>query len=243
MKKLLFIIVLLIAQFSVAQGTAGDISGQVFEDSASTKPLLFAKVWVERGSSQFGTTTNEDGFFTIHAVPTGFYTLNINIAGDTLTHEVTAQVTAGGVTRLGRINLHEKTTIKRFKGANVVAFVDPLIKDVFGETNISSLEIKHSAAKTDIKQLIQSKSSEIQITPTGKMVVRGARPGDLVSYIDGVKMDEVKNIPSSAIGGITIFTSAIPASYGDTTGGVIIMETKSYYDLWQRWKIMMNLGN
>jgi TonB-dependent Receptor Plug Domain. len=69
-------------------------------------------------------------------------------------------------------------------------------------------------------------------------MIRGARSGNMAYFIDGVKVNGVGKIPGAAIGGLTVYTSAIPAKYGDTSGGVIIMETKSYADLYRRWKIM-----
>jgi outer membrane receptor protein involved in Fe transport len=39
-------------------------------------------------------------------------------------------------------------------------------------------------------------------------------------------------IPSSAIGSISVYTGGLPAKYGDTTGGVVVIETKSYMDLY-----------
>jgi outer membrane receptor protein involved in Fe transport len=47
-------------------------------------------------------------------------------------------------------------------------------------------------------------------------------------------------VPGSSIGGVTVYTGGIPAKYGDTTGGVIILETKSYFDLYREWKIAMS---
>jgi len=31
------------------------------------------------------------------------------------------------------------------------------------------------------------------------------------------------------------YTGGIPAKYGDTTGGVVILETLSYFDLYNAW--------
>lgn len=243
MRKFVLVWMGLIPAFwGFSQGSFGDIRGQVFLDSSSITPLEFAKIWVERGSSRFGATSDEKGNFIIHAIPPGIYPLNIYYAGDTLSHKVFAKVLSNGIARLGRINLHADL-LKKLNGVKVTAFKDPLIHSVFGETRIDPIDIKKSPAKNNIKDLIQSRSSAIHVTPSGKLVVRGARPGDLTSYIDGVKMRTVTQIPSSAIGGITIFTSAIPAKYGDTTGGVIIMETKSYYDLWRRWKMMQAIAS
>ena len=35
---------------------------------------------------------------------------------------------------------------------------------------------------------------------------------------------------------ITIYTGGLPARYGDVTGGVVAIETKSYYDLYMQEK-------
>ena len=94
-----------------------------------------------------------------------------------------------------------------------------------------------SPAKNDLKALIASRNSDIKVGSDGQMMIRGSRGNNLISYIDGVKMNEVQSVPSAAIGAITIYSSAIPAKYGDTTGGVIIIETKSYYDLWRAAKL------
>jgi len=48
------------------------------------------------------------------------------------------------------------------------------------------------------------------------------------------------NIPGTSIGGVSVYAGGVPAKYGDTTGGVIIMETKSYFDLYRAWKISMS---
>jgi outer membrane receptor protein involved in Fe transport len=64
------------------------------------------------------------------------------------------------------------------------------------------------------------------------MVVRGSRPGSSSVYIDGMKVsDEMSTLPSLGIGSMEIYTGGIPAKYGDVTGGVIMMTTKSYFDL------------
>jgi len=220
---------------AVAQGAVGDIRGQIFENPEKENPAMFAKVWVERAGSKFGAITDEEGRFNINAVPTGMYVLKASYLTDTLSQTVLANVLADGIESLGRINFYEVVT--EVVGLDVVVYTQPLISHDFGQNRISSLDIAQSAVKTDVKALILSKNSDIKIGNDGKMMIRGSRGNDLISYIDGVKMNEVKNMPSSAIGAITVYSSAIPAKYGDTTGGVIIMETKSYYDLWRAAKL------
>lgn len=56
--------------------------------------------------------------------------------------------------------------------------------------------------------------------------VRGARTDANLYFIDGVKTQSAI-VPQSAISSVTMYTGGIPASYGDVTGGVFVIETKS----------------
>ena len=64
-----------------------------------------------------------------------------------------------------------------------------------------------------------------------ELYFRGSRAGSVIYFIDGVKIRQnVPNIPSSGISGMQVYTGGVPAKYGDTTGGVIVVETKSYLE-------------
>jgi len=62
---------------------------------------------------------------------------------------------------------------------------------------------------------------------TENLNVRGGRRDANIYFIDGVKVQGSHNIPKSAIGEVTVLTGGIPANYGDVTGGVISIETRS----------------
>ena len=47
--------------------------------------------------------------------------------------------------------------------------------------------------------------------------------------VDGI------NLPSRGIGEIAVYTSGIPAKYGDVLSGVIVIETQSYFDLYNQY--------
>ncbi|MCA1764106.1 MAG: carboxypeptidase-like regulatory domain-containing protein [Flavobacteriales bacterium] len=51
-------------------------------------------------------------------------------------------------------------------------------------------------------------------------------PAQLVGWL----MGPLGRIPGSAIKTITVHTGGIPAKYGDVTGGIVVIETKSYFD-------------
>ncbi|MDB2657484.1 von Willebrand factor type A domain-containing protein [Crocinitomicaceae bacterium] len=66
--------------------------------------------------------------------------------------------------------------------------------------------------------------------------IRGARGDASNYYIDGVRVRSLPVIPQSSMNQITVWTGGVPASYGDFTGGIISVESKSYFDLYRAWK-------
>lgn len=50
-------------------------------------------------------------------------------------------------------------------------------------------------------------------------------------------------IPGLAIGAMKVYTGGVPAKYGDVNGGVIVVETKSYFDLSKEYKWFINKPN
>ena len=47
-------------------------------------------------------------------------------------------------------------------------------------------------------------------------------------------MTTLTGVPPDAINSMTVYTGGLPARYGDVTGGVVAIETKSYFDLYQQ---------
>jgi Ca-activated chloride channel family protein len=63
---------------------------------------------------------------------------------------------------------------------------------------------------------------------TGEVHFRGSRANDVAYYVDGMRLRNVNAVSKGSIDNVTVLTSGIPANYGDVTGGVIRIETKSY---------------
>ncbi len=78
-------------------------------------------------------------------------------------------------------------------------------------------------------------SSEIKQDENGELMFRGARKGDMIYIVDGVKCSDVFNVPSVSISKMMVFTGGLPAKYGDTMGGAIVVETKGYFELYRSW--------
>jgi len=96
--------------------------------------------------------------------------------------------------------------------------------------------LKEAPVKFDIKKLVTSMSSDVRQSEDGELVFRGARKGDMIYLIDGVKTRDAGSVPSVSIGRMQLYTGGLPAKYGDTLGGVVVIESKSYFDLYRSWK-------
>ncbi|MGB1032788.1 MAG: TonB-dependent receptor plug domain-containing protein, partial [Flavobacteriales bacterium] len=105
-----------------------------------------------------------------------------------------------------------------------------------GMISVSAEALKNSPAQKDIKTFVASMSSDIKTDSEGQLYFRGGRPTSIVYFVDGVKISgNFQTLPSSGVGSISVYTGGIPAKYGDTTSGVIVIESKNYFDLYNQW--------
>jgi len=235
MKKLLIIALITMAGSHLfAQGALGDIVGEVV-DFNSEDPVYAAEVFIESNGSKYRTRTDFDGRFRISGISAGTHIVNIQYKGDTLAKGVVAVVPMDGIENLGQIKFTssilelESVTAKADDGRMKLEFGSLPVKEITSE------DIVKSSAKFDIKGLITSISSEVQLTNDGELVFRGARKGDMLYLMDGVKTATIGNVPSASIARMKIYSGGLPAKYGDTMGGVVVMESKSYFDLYNAW--------
>ena len=122
------------------------------------------------------------------------------------------------------------------KGPVIITYKPKLIDQDVQKIMIKTEDIGHSLNVRNPKELFASMNSDIIIQEgTSDVIIRGSRPGDAIYYVDGVKSRDLNGVPGVAIGSMMGYSGGIPAKYGDTTGGVIALETKSYFDLYYAW--------
>lgn len=221
---------LLLSSTILAQNNMGEIKGTVYDENNET--VIGAQVYVMQGESKFSSITDIDGKFTIKPLPAGVYNLTVDLAGQkTFVNGVI--VDPDKITWLKEVKMGENLAGE----FTVHTYAIPLIKpeDPTAQT-ISAEMMKHNPLLRNPKQLIGSISSDIKVSETGDVYVRGSRNDAVNYYIDGVKSPQLNNLPGTAMGSVTVYTGGVPAKYGDVTGGVIIIETKSYFSLYNAWK-------
>jgi hypothetical protein len=237
MKKLILAVLAFASiGMAAAQNMNGEIMGKVI-DTVENEPLYGVKVWVEVGDNKLFGLSNFEGRYRISSVPPGTYNVYLTYKGDTLIVEKQF-VKPDGICVLPDLAFSNE-----FMTRTVTVGPGSRIQIIeIGNEHMNTLlpeDIALSVNRQDVAKMIENMSSDISRTNNGDFVIRGSRPGDVIFFVDGVKTQNLSSVPGSSIGGVTVYTGGIPAKYGDTTGGVIILETKSYFDLYREWKIAM----
>jgi hypothetical protein len=213
---------------------AGSIKGRVL-DAKTKEPMPMANVYLDAGGSNMGATTDMDGRFSIKPLSGGTYQVNFSYVGYA-TKTVGVTVFPGEITFMKDILISDGILLGGDEGVIVGAekenarLIDP---GQIGKIPMKSGEISKIAGSDNIAMALRAVSSEIQIGDNGKDIVfRGSRSGSSSCYIDGVKQNDVSStIPGCAVGSIIVYSGGIPAQYGDVTGGIIVLETKGYFDV------------
>ena len=221
-----------VSGITFGQQAMGEVHGYIKNKAGD--PVNYAHVYIKDMDKVYQVRSGIDGSFRISAIPAGSYFLNVQLGIDTLKN-VEIVVPMDGICRVGDLALGEKVQeiddIIIRAGVNDLKLIDgnlPVLK-------ITAEDIKNSPSRFDPKGMLTASSSEIRMTDDGDLVFRGARKGDMLYMIDGIKSREVNTVPSCAIGNMMVYTGGLPAKYGDTLGGVVVMETKSYFDLYREW--------
>lgn len=221
-----FICAWFMCNLAFSQSSTGDVIGTVL-DADTKQAMEFVKAIINDNGKKYQALSDKDGRFRISAIPVGSYNVFLVFGRDTSElFPVDVPIEAYGsigTVEFDSYGVTKKETVVREK-----------LKIRMGELPIAELttnEIKHSAIKFDIARMASSLSSEIKITEDGELMFRGARKGDMIYVIDGVKLSEVFNVPSCSINKMMVYTGGLPAKYGDTLGGAIVVETLGYFDL------------
>ena len=236
MKKITALIMMILFTLGGTFAQVGEIKG-IVKDKKTGEPIFGATVYIETGGTKTGAAADPDGKYTIKAVNAGEHTVYVSALGYENIQVVNVAVSTDKITYVNADLEDGAITIGTF---TKIEYIEPLIsKDEPGVQHIPMQQFKNSVnGRRNPLQAIADMSNGVTVGSDGKSVmIRGSRPASTQFITDGIKsITGDIGIPGQAVGGVKVYTSGIPARYGDVSGGVIVVETKSYFDLAQEYK-------
>jgi Ca-activated chloride channel family protein len=133
--------------------------------------------------------------------------------------------------RMVDANLSSKTvySYQEISCMSITAYRTPLINRDGGASGatITREDISRLPARS-VNGIIVNVGGVNSIEGSNSIHFRGSRSDGNTYYLDGIRVKSADQIPKSYINGVQVITGGIPANYGDVTGGVVAVESKSY---------------
>ena len=217
---------------SFAQKAAvGTVKGFIY-DKSSGEPVPFATVQID--STDFGGTSDDQGFFSIPGLAVGTYTLRATYLGYEV-QTVTVDIKKGQI-----------SNVKLFLAVKSVELKDV---EVNGEreknrtesrvsvTSITPIEMKRMptiGGEADIAQYLQLIPGVVSTGDAGgQIVIRGATAVQTEFLLDGIPIYNPFHsvglfsvYETDVIKNVDVYTGGFPAQYGGRTGAVIDVSTR-----------------
>mgnify|MGYP000480573322 CR=1 FL=1 len=233
-QRMCFLIALFIMAIGSIQAQQGSIKGNVI-DGETNEALPTASIVVKAGETKEGVITDLDGNFSVTNLIPGKYIVEVSFMGykTVVYHDIS--VKSGAITPLVDIVLSLKTELID----EVILVGNPNTLDYGDDSkiNLDAKEIENLPIQRNMGSIVKMMSTEAVVSEDGTEIhFRGARSNATAMMIDGVKITSgMSNIPTTAIGNFRIFSGGVPAEYGDFTGGIIVVESKDYFSLYQQY--------
>ena len=227
MKTSITTIILIICLVSGSLGqNHGEIRGQIKDENGN--PVEFAAVVVYSGETQIAaTTTDEKGFYVVKPLNAGTYTLKIQHMNF---HQLMIREVIVGSHQSKYIDETLMALSHEIPPIEIIAPGDAIVdKGKIPTAHILGPTVIKESLMRDVKDFVATAPGIVQRDDGGNFNIRGSREDATQYIVDGVKMIGGFTIPKAAIQDITVLTGSIPAQFGDATGGIVIITTKSFF--------------
>ena len=221
----------LLAATSATAQNHGEIRGRIYDPVG--EPLPMATITTGTGSGTQGNTTDMDGRFVLKPLPPGIHSVRISFIGFQTIEMPGIEVTADRATFLKDMRMKFMAALDTFE---VVVYRRKLIdKDDPARMSLLAEDFVRDPNKRNPIAFVGANFVGVTPSLNGEgLHFRGSRTENMVSFLDGVKVSgTVPSIPPSAISSVSVYTGGLPARYGDVTGGVVVIETKTYGEMYQ----------
>ncbi len=225
MTRYIYLILACMLMSTVAYTQSQSIQGRIY-DAKTNEGLPFANViLLKDGIQKSGTTTDLDGNYSFTGFDPGVYDVEAVYVGYPNARITGVSVGASQSVPLD-VEMKEDEGGVSLDEVIVVAYKIPLIKqdETASGNTLGGEDIKKLPTR-DVTSLIATTGGVSQDREGEDVSFRGAREGDQIVYVDGVRV-RGNSVPAQDIEQIQVITGGVPAAYGDVTGGVTNIITK-----------------
>jgi hypothetical protein len=222
MKKIAIMAICLLLT-SAAMAQQGEIRGKITDSSNGTLLPFATVVYTENGTTK-GVVSDMNGEYKIKPLSPGRYDLVISYVGYNSYSLNGVQVSAEKITYADAA-LSNNNSLPPVEVFWEPPLIDPGVTAVMDI--IETEEIEQSLERS-VTGLVANSAGVYQKDEGGSLNVRGTRESSTLYVVDGIKMTGPFSLPKGAIAEISVLTGGIPAMYGDASGGVVLITTKSY---------------
>lgn len=214
---------LLLLSITVNAQQAAQITGTI-TDSDTHEPIPGVLIGYGSGSLTQAVYSDESGNYKIKPLTPGSYNIRFSMLGYETISTTGVRVSDGETVVLNKtLNFSNTLPVVRKEEYRI-----PLMpRNPNTPLVISYEDIKYAVDK-NINALAASTAKVFQADAGEPISMSGSRYGTVKYIVDGVITENEPKLPGCAIEQISIYNSSIPACYGDATGGIIVITSKSY---------------
>ncbi len=227
MTRYIYLVLACVLMSTLAYSQSQSIQGRIF-DVKTNEGLPFANViLLKDGIQKAGTTTDLDGNYSFTGFDPGVYDVeavyvgypNARIEGISVSASQSLPLDIEMAEAEGGVSLDELDVV-------VKAYRIPLIRqdETASGNTLGGEDIKKLPTRS-VGTLIATTAAVSQDKEGTDVSFRGAREGDQIVFVDGVRV-RGRSVPAQDIEQIQVITGGVPAAYGDVTGGVTNIVTK-----------------
>ncbi|MFN0275578.1 MAG: carboxypeptidase regulatory-like domain-containing protein, partial [Chitinophagales bacterium] len=224
-RKILFALFFLGVSTLGFSQNSGEIVGKL-TDSVTLQPMIGAGISLERNNNIiFQTSADDKGAFYFKPLQPGTYKLQISFIGYKTIVIPDLYVNSKDITY---INLEMTENSFLIDSAVEISWEDE--RTIISDIPIITTKELEQAGDRDAISLVAKTVPQVYSQDGGDkggIYIAGSRADATLYVIDGIRVDGSAFIPKNSILEIVVYTGGIPAKYGDMTGGVIEITTKS----------------
>ena len=220
----------LIGSLLGAQSGTGEVKG-IISDSLTNEPIDGAVVQIYNGLQALSMLTDEKGEYSIKFIPSGKYEMAITRLGYNKSSLMAIRIKAGKTEFINLSIALKSGKVFEYEARN--KYIDKIL--ALGAPGLMKIidadEIIHSANERGIiPAMVALVPRVLQPRDGGSLHFSGSRSDAALFIIDGIKVIGDSQMPNSGIADVQVYVGGIPAQFGDTVGGVVVINSKSFFN-------------